>query len=95
MIHDLGNNLIPVLAIGCTFLFLMFWVVMATIDSIYKTRCNMRLKEKLVERGASAMEIDQIIRAGTPIDEDVAATAFVQPVPPVKSNTSNAYPVSG
>ena len=92
MIHALGNNLIPVLAISCTFMFLVFWVVMATIDSIYKTRCNLRLKEKLVDRGASASEIDQIIRAGNFGEGEETATAYVPPVPPVKSN---AYPVSG
>jgi hypothetical protein len=88
MIQDLGSNLVPVLAIGCTFLFFVFWVSMATIDSIFKTKCNLRLKERLVERGASAAEIDQIIRAGSDFEE----TNFVQPVPPVKSN---AYPTSG
>jgi hypothetical protein len=89
MIHDLGDNLIPVLAIGCTFLFFMVWVCLATVDSIYKTKCNLRLKQMLVERGASATEITQIIRAGTDTEED--ASTYVQPVPPVKSN---AYPLS-
>jgi hypothetical protein len=90
MIHDLGDNLIPVLAIGCTFVFFVVWVILATVDSIYKTKCNLRLKQMLVERGASAMEIDQIVRAGT--DSEDKGKTFVQPVPPVKSNT---YPVSG
>ena len=90
MIQELGSSLIPVLAIGCTASVFVFWITMATINSIYKTKCNQRLKERLVERGASALEIDQIIRAGTESGEE--ETRFVQPVPPVKSN---AYPQSG
>lgn len=89
MIDALGNNVVPVLAISCTFLFLTIWVVMATIDSIYKTKCNRRIKEQLIDRGASAAEIDQIIQAGTASESE--ESRFVQPVPPVKSE---AYPMS-
>lgn len=87
MIQDLGDNLIPVIAITMTFLFFVIWVTAATIDSLYKTACNSRLKEKLVDRGASASEIDQIMIAGT-----TEGTGHRIPVPPVKSNT---HPVSG
>lgn len=80
MIQALGQNLIPITAITFVFMFLVIWVVMATIDSIYKTKCNARLKEKLVDRGASADEIDQIIKSGL----GDSPTAYVAPVPPVK-----------
>ena len=82
MIYELGDNLIPVLAIMCTFLFLVTWVLMATIDSIYKTRCMTKLKERLIERGHSPIEIDQYLKAGTPDEWGES----VQPVPPVKSS---------
>lgn len=86
MISELGDYLIPAMAIGCTFLVMVIWVIAATIDSLYKTACNSRLKERLIERGTSAYEIDQILRAGTQAEE----ADFVAPVPPVK--TKNAYP---
>ena len=89
MINELGDYLIPVVAIGCTFMFLVIWVIAETIDSLYKTACNSRLKERLIERGNSASEIDQILRAGTQTEE----TGFVAPVPPVKPK--NSYPLSG
>ena len=89
MINELGDNLIPIMAIGCTFLFLVIWVIAATIDSLYKTACNSSLKSRLIERGSSAYEIDQIIKAGTESEE----TEFVAPVPPVKP--PNTYPMSG
>lgn len=80
MIQELGNDLIPVLAISLTFLFMAIWVVAATIDSIYKTRCEFRLKERLVERGASATEIQQILKAGVNSGQIENV-----PVPPVKT----------
>ncbi len=89
MIQALGGNLVPVMAIACAFMFLVIWVVMATIDSIYKTACNARLKERLIERGASASEIDRIVRAGSECED----WKEVEPVPPVKSN--RAYSMSG
>ena len=82
MMHDLGGNLIPVMAIGCTFLVFVFWIFMATIDSIYKTRCTTRLKERLIERGHSPYEIDLFLKAGQTHDEWGEP---IQPVPPVKS----------
>lgn len=82
MIEDLGTNLVPVLAITCLFLFLVIWVVAATLDSLYKTRCNTQLKQRMVERGASAHEIDQVLKAGNQDWEQLNATA-----PPVKSFT--------
>ena len=88
MIHELGDNLIPIMAIGCTFLAFTCWIVMATIDSVYKTRCSSKLKERLIERGHSPSEIDQYLRAGTTHDQ---YGRVIKPVPPVKSGT---YPVS-
>ena len=87
MIEELGDNLIPVMAIGCTFLFFATWVVLATIDSLFKTVCNTRLKHRLIERGASANEIAQIIRAGQSEEEEEAE--YNQPVPPVKMPHAN------
>ena len=84
MIQALGNDLIPVIAITLGFLFLVTWVVAATIDSLYKTKCNSRLKEKLVDRGASALEIHQIVNAGSATED---GEGYVTPVPPVKSNS--------
>ncbi len=81
MIEELGNNLVPVLAISLAFLFFAIWVIAATLDSIYKTRCNYFLKERLIERGASASEIHQIIKAGETFDGE----NVVVPVPPVKA----------
>lgn len=92
MIHELGDNLIPVMAIGCTFMFFAIWVIMATIDSLFKTSCNSRLKQRLIERGASASEIAQIIKAGQP----EAEADYNAPVPPVKAPQAAraSYPVS-
>lgn len=86
MIDELGDYLIPVMAIGCTFLFMVIWVIAGTIDGLYKTACNSRLKLRLIERGNSAAEIDQILKAGI----NSAAAGFVTPVPPVKP--AKAYP---
>ncbi len=85
MIQELGESLIPISAIACTFVFLVIWVVAATFDSLYKTRCNMRLKERLIELGASAPEIDRILRAGQMGEEsfDGLDSAFPR-VPPVQ-----------
>ena len=90
MIGELGDNLIPVMAIGCTFMFFAIWVIAATIDSLYKTSCNSRLKQRLIERGASAYEIAQIIKAGEAEEE---TADFTPPVPPVKAPHAS-YPVS-
>lgn len=87
MIEELGTNLIPVLAISLTFMFFAIWVVAATIDSIYKTRCNFYLKQKLIERGASANEIREVIKAGQETYGEE-----VTPVPPVKAG--NVMPMS-
>ncbi len=83
MIGELGENLIPMMAIGCTCFFLTTWVLMATIESIFKTRCQTRLKELLIENGCSASEIEQVIQAGEPVDQEPNYTV---PVPPVKPN---------
>jgi hypothetical protein len=80
MIHDLGNDLIPVLAIALSFAFGMFWILCDTIDSIHKTARNSRLKELLIERGSSADEIERIVGIGSSGVEPVN-----RPVPPVKS----------
>ena len=90
MIHELGDNLIPVMAIGCTFMFFAIWVVLATIDSLFKTSCNTRLKRRLIERGATASEIAQIIRAG---QSELDESEYTVPVPPVKAPRAS-YPVS-
>lgn len=87
MIQQLGNELVPVLAIVCTFLFLAIWVVAATIDSMYKTATSTRLKERLIERGASASEIDMVLKAGASPDEWSGGT---EPVPPVKTGAGRA-----
>jgi hypothetical protein len=92
MIQELGSQLVPVLAIVCTFSFLIVWLVAATMDSIYKTFCNSRLKERLVEKGLSAYEIDQIIRAGSTLTEESTSEPRVAPVPPIKSG--QRFPMS-
>lgn len=88
MIQELGGNLVPVMAIACTFFFLVIWLIAATIDSIYKTTSNARLKERLIERGISASEIHQIIRAG----DDSEVEFEIPPVPPVKSGNTYHMP---
>ena len=85
MINEIGDNLIPIVAIGCTFAAFITWIIMATIDSIYKTRCSSKLKERLIERGHSPSEIDQYLKAGVTHDH---YGRVIQPVPPVKSNAS-------
>jgi hypothetical protein len=60
MIHELGDNLIPIMAIGCTFLAFTCWIVMATIDSIYKTRCSSKLKERLPVILLKSLEVSQL-----------------------------------
>jgi hypothetical protein len=84
MINELGDNLIPLTAIGLTFGFLVIWVVAATIDSVYKTHCNTRLKERLIARGVSAEDIDRIVKAGKPLPTGIAAQNEIRPVPPLK-----------
>ncbi len=83
MIDLIGGNIVPVLAISLTFLFMVIWVVAETITSVYKTRCNTRLKEQLIERKIPSSEIDRIIQAGTKEN-----SSYVQPVPPVKVSHS-------
>ncbi len=89
MVGQLGENVIPVMAIGCTFLFFVIWVLAATADSLYKTACNSRLKERLIERGCSALEIDRIIKAGS---ETAEPNEMSVPVPPVKAGKSYSVP---
>ncbi len=85
MIRELGDSLIPVLAILGSFAFLTTWVITATIDSLYKTRCNLGLKERMIDRGFSATEIDRVLRAGETTNEtERESFGFVAPVPPVK-----------
>ena len=86
MIYELGDNLIPIAAITFTFLFFTLWIIAATIDSIYKTRCNAKLKERLIERGASASEITRIINAGngSPEKDPDVNPQYVTPMPPLK-----------
>lgn len=86
MIHDLGNDVVPIFAIGCTLVFLVVWVVAATIDSLHKTSRNARLKERMLEQGYSAAEIVRVVGAKvTAWDE----TSENTPVPPVKSRNGH------
>ena len=65
MISELGGNIIPVIAITCTFLFFTIWVV---ADFLYRSfRCAREtgLKERLVEAGMTCVEIERILNAGT------------------------------
>lgn len=73
MVSALGDNVIPLAAIVLTFLFFAIWIVAATIDSVYKTNCNLRLKERLVAKGMSAEEISRIVNAGTAADPQTVA----------------------
>lgn len=96
MVGELGNNIVPVLAIACTFVFFVVWVIAATIESIHKTKCQSQLKQFLIERGASASEIEKVVNAGAtdwtgaPLSDGTSENRT--PVPPVKSS---AYPMSG
>jgi hypothetical protein len=84
MIQELGNDVVPIFAIGCTMVFLVVWVVAATIDSLHKTSRNARLKERMIEQGYSAAEIERVVEAkDTACDE----TSENTPVPPVKNRT--------
>ena len=91
MIQELGNDFIPVFAIGCATVFLLVWVLCATVDSLYKTARNTKLKEQLVERGFSAHEISQIVGTGSGqanIDYEN------RPVPPIKPANGVHTPLS-
>ncbi len=82
MIQELGNNVIPVFLMACTFAFFVLWVMAATIESIYKTSRTTRLKERMLEQGYSAADIARVVSATeTECDE----TSENRPVPPVKS----------
>lgn len=96
MIQELGDSLIPVLAISCTFLFLVIWVIAATVDSLYKTASNARLKDKLIERGLSAGEIDKIMKAGMSKSEyDWNSDEEYSSVPPEKKHYHRPAPLTG
>jgi hypothetical protein len=84
MIQQLGNDLIPVLAIVCGFSFVVIWIIAATIDSIHKTNTNAKLKQRLIDRGDSAAEIDRIMNAG---ESNWSETS--RPVPPLKPAKRN------
>ena len=87
MIQQLGNDLIPLVAIVCGFLFVVIWVIAATIDSLHKTNTNAKLKQKLIDRGDSAVEIDRIMNAGAN-----NCSECNRPVPPIKpSKRNNSY----
>ncbi len=92
MIQELGNNLVPVLGVVGTFLFLIIWVIAATIDSIYKTSCNARLKERLIERGATPSEIDQIITAGASKEEIESMHPSPHSAPHVGPRSATTHP---
>ena len=83
MIDELGNNLIPVLLFTLLFLFGTTWVVVAAVGSAFRTWLSVRLKCKLVDRGASVDEIERILAAGR--GEGPAMNhCQPRPVPPVK-----------
>jgi hypothetical protein len=86
MIQEFGDNLIPVAAIGCTFLFLTIWVVLATIANIVSTLINGRLKVRMIDRGYSASEIERVLNAGVSADEDGSMGEVTnRPAPPIKT----------
>ena len=64
VIDKLGNELIPVIAIVGGLSFASFWVICATIVSLYRNWLNARIKTTLIQRGASAEEITRIVEAG-------------------------------
>lgn len=64
IIDKLGNDLIPMVAIIGGLSFAAFWVVCATIVSLYRNWLNAKIKTNLIQRGASAEEIRQIVEAG-------------------------------
>ena len=84
MIHELGDNIIPLAAIGCTFVYLMARVVASTADSMYQASCRSRLKQRLIDRGATPMEIEQVLNAGESPKALLARTGNA-PAPPVKT----------
>ena len=64
MVDLIGGNLIPFSMVVLTFLLFVFWICAATVDSVYKTSCNTRLKEKLIARGDGPEDIERILDCG-------------------------------
>lgn len=93
MISELGEDLVPVFAIGCACAFLVIWVLCATAESLHKTHRQMRLKEKLVERGFTAAEIASIV--GSDNAETWDGEPENVPVPPVKNSDVRARQLTG
>ena len=53
--------LIPVLAVGGTFLWLIIHSIVSSVRDIVKHRNELELKQSLVDRGFSAEEIERIV----------------------------------
>ncbi len=85
MIQDLGDNLIPIIGIVAFFSCFVFWIIAETVDGMYKAKLSARLKEKLIERGDTAEQIDRIIRAEASAEfanQQLLPTTPVKPVKP-------------
>ena len=83
MIQQLGDNLVPIVALVGGFLVGIGWILANTAEKISKTWMNNRLKTRLLDQGFSASEIRQIVNAGNPVNgsENLPAN---RPAPPVK-----------
>ena len=83
MINELGDNIIPLTAIVGGLLFATVWLIVGSMVSVYKTTINNRLKQRLVERGYSANEIEKIVSSTPSCGYEVTSTPPRKP--PVKT----------
>ncbi len=63
---------IPIVAIVCTFAWLIISSIVSGVQGIVKHRNEVELKQMLVDRGMSAEEIGRVVQASGVTDEENA-----------------------
>lgn len=77
---SIGRDIVPVVAILGAFLVIVIKIVATAAEGIYRTRCNAMLKQDLINRGATAYEIAQIVGAGGKVDKKWANDSVAMPM---------------
>ena len=80
IVASISRDIVPVIAIVGAFLVFIVKIVASATENIYRARCNAMLKQDLINRGATAYEIAQIVNADGKVDKKWAPAPTAAPM---------------
>jgi hypothetical protein len=66
----ISEGLVVIVAVSGVFIWLILSTIMSKLTEIYKFSRLTRLKERMLEAGMTAVEIEKVAAAGLPIDAE-------------------------